>query len=97
MIIRDLDIEGVAVSKPETDAPLIVDPNRMLARSIALESFEAIRRRQPQVRDADCSVQLLQSHTCPPQNIARQSSTPAGVKKSLGFSIRKGSDHNPSI
>jgi hypothetical protein len=89
MIIRDLDIEGVAVGKSEADTPLIVDPNRMLARSIAFECFETIRRRQAQVRDADCGVQLLQSHACPPQNIARQSPSLASVEEPLGFSISK--------
>ena len=34
VIIRDLNLVGVALVKPETDAPLVVDGDRVLAFSI---------------------------------------------------------------
>jgi len=44
MIVGDLDIERVAVEKAKAYAPLIIDPDRMLAGAIALQCFEPIRQ-----------------------------------------------------
>jgi hypothetical protein len=43
MVIDDLDVQGVTVTPPETDPPLLVDPDAVLALSIALQSLELIR------------------------------------------------------
>src|SRR5687767_4956728 len=45
VVIDDLDQFDAAVAPHETDAPLIVDPNAVLALPIALESFEAVAGR----------------------------------------------------
>ena len=41
MVIDDLYVRRVAVFPDKADAPLIVDPDRVLAPAIALERFEA--------------------------------------------------------
>lgn len=44
-VIHDFDIEGAAMLKTKTEAPLSVDPNAVLALSIALQGFQSIARR----------------------------------------------------
>jgi hypothetical protein len=52
MIIHDLDVPGVAIAPKEADAPLVVDPDAVLAAPIALERLQPIRRRSGQKRQA---------------------------------------------
>jgi len=50
MIIDDLDIECVTATPPETDPPLPVDPNAVLALPITFQSLKLIRARNRKVR-----------------------------------------------
>jgi hypothetical protein len=43
VIIDDLDIERVTVTPTETDPPLLVDPQAVLALAIALQRLELVR------------------------------------------------------
>ena len=58
MIVRDLDIERTIAAPTETDAELIIDPDRMLTRSISLQSLETIARRNTEILEADRDFQL---------------------------------------
>lgn len=49
MIINDLYIKGIAVGKGEAKAPLVVNANAPLPRSIAAELFQPIARRYAQI------------------------------------------------
>jgi len=49
MVITDFDIVGIAVNKPEADAPLIIDGDGMLTFSVAPESVKPIAARYLQV------------------------------------------------
>jgi hypothetical protein len=42
VIIDELEVKGVSVTPPETDPPLLVDPDAVLALSVALQRL-AIR------------------------------------------------------
>ncbi len=42
MIVTDLDIVGIAVLEPETDAPLIVDGYEILSGTIAAEKVQRL-------------------------------------------------------
>jgi len=42
VIVYDLNVVGIAISPRETDAPLIIDSNTVLAGPIAAEFFKAI-------------------------------------------------------
>jgi len=42
VIIRDLDIRRMAISPPEADSPLLVDPDAVLALPVTLESLEPV-------------------------------------------------------
>src|SRR3569833_3323100 len=47
LIVHDLDRLG-AVVPSETDAPLVVDPDAVLARAVALQRLQPVARRTPQ-------------------------------------------------
>src|SRR5215813_6920098 len=49
MIVGNLNVEHVALGKTETDAPLIVDPNRVLTGAISPQFLQPIRRGQAQI------------------------------------------------
>jgi hypothetical protein len=42
MVINDFDIECIAVRKPETDSPLLVDPDAPLPLAVTLERFQPV-------------------------------------------------------
>jgi len=44
MVVDDLDIFGVRAGPSETDAPLRVDSNAVLASTVAFQSFEPVAR-----------------------------------------------------
>ena len=51
MVITDLDIIGVSVGKPKTDAPLVVDRDGVLASAIAFECVQAVAGRDFEIRN----------------------------------------------
>jgi hypothetical protein len=58
MIVRDLDIVGVALGPSEANTPLIVDPNAHLPCAVSFRSFESITRRVAQVLNRGCGIEL---------------------------------------
>jgi hypothetical protein len=51
--IHDLDLLDTRVRPTKADSPLIVDANAVVAGPLALESFEAITRRNLQISSLD--------------------------------------------
>jgi hypothetical protein len=93
MIVDDFDIEGVTIGKAKADAPLVVDPDRIPPGTVAFQCFQAIGRRQAQVVNSGCGIQLPQAHDGSPQDIPRQSARFPGDEKPLSFGIGKRTDH----
>jgi hypothetical protein len=60
MIVHDFHAESVFAAPQETNAPLIVDTNAHLARSIALQRFQPIPRRRFQVLQSFRRIQDFQ-------------------------------------
>jgi len=42
MVVADFNVVGVAVLKPETDTPLVVDGDRVLASTVSSERMEPV-------------------------------------------------------
>jgi hypothetical protein len=57
MVINDLHIVGIRTLPAETDAPLLIDLDTVLARSISPQGFQAVARRDPQVLKRLCAMQ----------------------------------------
>jgi hypothetical protein len=49
VVIDDLDLEGVAVSPFEAEAPLVVDPQAVLPGPITLQCLQMISWWHPQI------------------------------------------------
>jgi hypothetical protein len=60
VIVDDLNIEAMTSTPYETNAPLIVDANRVLSLTIAAQSFQLVSRRRSQHTQLCRSVQLKQ-------------------------------------
>jgi len=49
MIVRDLDVGGVAATPPETDSVLVIDANAILSLSLAMQLLKPIPRGNAQI------------------------------------------------
>jgi hypothetical protein len=58
MIVRDLDIVGVALGPSEADTPLIVDSNAHLPCAVSFQSLEPITGRVAQILNRGCGIKL---------------------------------------
>jgi hypothetical protein len=55
---RLLHVKRIAVAPNKTDTILIVDPNAVLALPIAFQGLQVVPRKNGQVTQKSCSVQL---------------------------------------
>ena len=93
MIIDDLNVRGVTVTPPETDPPLLVDPDAVLAFAIAFQSLELIRAWNQKVLQISSRIKLLQLHQRPLLNVARKPLGVLATPDSLSLLATKGLDH----
>lgn len=61
VIVRDLDIVGVAINEAEADSPLIVDRDRILPPAIGLERVKPVARRNAEIAQLSSQVDVLQT------------------------------------
>src|SRR5450759_1164758 len=52
VVVRDLDVIGIAVDEPKADTPLVVDGDRVLPFAITLQLVQPIAGRHPEVVQA---------------------------------------------
>jgi hypothetical protein len=60
VIIDDLDAVRIAFGPSKADTPLVVDPNAVLSRSIAVEFLKTIPRRHAKVIEPHRGIHLGQ-------------------------------------
>jgi hypothetical protein len=65
VVVANFDIIDVAIDKSETDAPLIVDRNRVLPDAVPIESVKSIPGRNPQVLQSYRQIQIFKLANCP--------------------------------
>ncbi len=93
MVVRDLDLVGVAVLPAKADPPLIVDADAVLPRPVALQRLEPIARRDPQGIEPGRGVQLRE---LAPGHRVQGRRQPADVltgKHAGGVLVREGLNH----
>ena len=93
VIIDDLDVKGVTLTPPETDPPLLVDPDAVLALAIVFQSLELIRARNRKILQVSSGVQLLQLHQRPVLNVARKTLGVLATPDPFSLPASKGLDH----
>jgi len=72
MVVNDCDFKRIASSPAEADAPLIVDPDAMLALSVAFQSFESVSRWDAKVVQSAGAMNLNQLHSRLALQVVRQ-------------------------
>jgi len=65
MIINDLDIERVSVPPLEAYAPLLINPDTVLALAVAFQRFQLIRWWNHEIAQINGAIQILQLLTRP--------------------------------
>jgi hypothetical protein len=71
VVVRDLDIERIAVDESKADAPSIVDRNRVLTLSTPGKLVQPVSRRHPQIADLARKINVLNLPPCPPRDLWR--------------------------
>ena len=61
VIVRDLDIVGVAINEAEADAPLIVDRDRVLPAAISLERVESVAWGNAEIAQLLSQINVLEA------------------------------------
>ena len=92
MIIDDLHVVGVPVVPDEADAVLIVDPNAVLATSIAGERLESVAGEGCQITELACCMQLLQLPLGDTSDLLQAAAEPAREER-LGLGILERPNH----
>ena len=97
VIVRDLDIVGITIDKPEADSPLIVNADRLLSHAVPFELVEPIAGRNLKVIYTRCQVDVLELPPRPPTDVRREPFRPAGCVKFLRMSVCEGLDHTSIV
>jgi hypothetical protein len=93
VVVGDLDIVRIAGVPPETDAPLVIDPNAVLARSVAHQLLQPVARRDPEVGEFHGGVQLPQLPQGDPLQGDRQTPYGLPVEQASRIPVTEASDH----
>jgi hypothetical protein len=93
MVINNLDISGLAADPFETDTPLVIDADAILACSISPELLESVAGNGRQVLQIFCAIEVKQFAASSALDIRRQISRNLPVENLFGFFRRKSLDH----
>jgi len=74
MVVRDLDLESVALTPNEANPPLVVDPDAVLAPAVTRQLLQTVTRRDLQIPQDIGSFQDPEIDVGPSLNIWRQAS-----------------------
>jgi len=96
MIIDNFHVMEMAVTPDETDSPLIVDANGVLAFPISPQGFQLVSGRRRQDAKFRSSVQLKQFAESDPLECTKALG-PMIMKKRFGFLAAETLDHTSSI
>ena len=93
VIVTELHIVRVAIHESKTNAPLIIDCDRMMPRSVPLQRMQPISGRHAQVRKACRDVDEIQFAQRTAREIIGQVLRRPSAEELLGPAIGKGLDH----
>src|ERR1044072_7368728 len=93
MVIYNFHIVRVRALPAETDAPLKITPNTILARPVAFQGFEPIARRHGQISNCGGRMQLQKLAPCRALNIRRKAAGKFSVKNLLCLRASEALNH----
>ena len=94
MVVNDFDVVRPcrAVGPFETNPPLVVDADAVLALAIVFEGLETVSRQGSEVADGGCRFEAVEFQAGGPLNAGEVSYAPASGKSSSAF-IPETQDH----
>jgi hypothetical protein len=93
MVVADFNVIRVAIFKPETDPPLIVNGDRMLPFPIAFQPMQPIARWISQVIQRCSEIHVLKFARCPLCNVWREPLRLTRFVKLFRAPVSEGLDH----
>jgi hypothetical protein len=93
MVVDDLDIVCVSRSPAETDPPLLVDADAVLAGAISLELLKAVARRNPEVVEDRRSIEHAELSESDPLNVTVQLPHREALEETFGIAVTEAFDH----
>ena len=58
MVVTDLNLAGIRSLPSEADSPLVIDPDGVTSRTLALECFKTIAGWNPEIGDLPGGIKL---------------------------------------
>jgi len=95
MIIDEFNLVGVAVPPNKAYAPLVVDPDAVLAEAVVSERFQHVARRYGQGFQPGCGVNLQELPKRGPLGLGTEPLGGPTPENLLGVSIAEAFDHLP--
>lgn len=89
MVIHNLHIMGVVVTPCETDTPLVINPDAVLAGAVVPERFKAVARWRAQILKLSRAVQNIKLSGGKPLDCLRQFCGKSAVEQLFGFPAGK--------
>src|SRR5262245_2619914 len=93
MVVDDLHLVGTGVRPDEAYAPLVIDPDGMLAGAVAFQRFEPIRRRNAQIVERDGLIEHGDLPQRPLHEGGRKTFWGFAERDPLGAAVLEGNDH----
>ncbi len=96
MIVHDFNVESVPVNPTETYSPLVVDANTVLTDAIPTQRFKMIARRNSQITESSCVVQVHQLSSSTSLDCSESRHIEV-VEQSFDIDIAERADHLASL
>lgn len=93
MIIDNFDVGALSIAPAKADTPLIVYPDAMLTRALALQPFQAIRRWNAQIIKALRGIKHPQLPTREGLNLVWQTAGNVATPDAFSLHIGEAPDH----
>ena len=94
MIIREFNIESIAVCETEANPPLVIDPDGKLPFSLPLQFVKSVAWRHLQIFKPSCQIHVLDFADRPSGDFTGKSLRFSLKVQVSSVSIREGPDHN---
>lgn len=94
MIIRDLDIEGVAVLPPKANAPLFVNSNAALPFAVTHQFLQSVAWQRPQVFEGFGSVEDHEFSECGALELSVKPLYTFTIEKAFSQVVVKAPEHS---
>jgi hypothetical protein len=93
VVIDDFDLLGASIPPYEAEAPLVIDPDAVLTRTVSAQRLQPISGWSSQIAQFLRIMNLPQFSLRRSLDLVRQPPSEPAVEQSLGLSVGKRTDH----